>query len=79
MSNPDQLATIIDGLVNIIDKTLWDMKGSASFPQGQSRHEILSAHFRDGFEDKVIEAIITLITSDEATLYEGPIEHFPYY
>ena len=67
MSNPEQLATIIDGLVNIIDKTLWDMRGSASF------------HFRDGFEDKVLEAIITLITSDEATLYEGPIEHFPYY
>ena len=66
-----ELANYISFLVDATDDSLKRMKGSASFPQDGSRLHTLAAHFKNEYDDKVIEAVMTLLRRKPIPFYNG--------
>ena len=55
-----ELAQKIDDLCFRVDRLISEMSGSASFPQSQSRIEILEQHF-SVYPEKEIRAVLLLL------------------
>ena len=66
-----ELANYISFIVDITDHSLEQMKGSASFPQGLTRLEKITAHFSDNYDEKVITAVMTLLRREPIPFYDG--------
>lgn len=66
-----ELASHISFLLDLTDSLLLQMQGSASFSQGATRLEKLSAHFADNYDRKVLKAIMTLLKTEPIPFYDG--------
>ena len=67
-----ELAEMIDGLCFRVDRLLNEMSGSASFPQGQSRIDILEQHF-SRLSEKDIRAVLVLLEPEIIDPMTAPV------
>lgn len=72
MTPAQELAEKIDGLCFRVDRLLNEMSGSASFPQGESRVEVLEKHF-SRFSEKDIRAVLVLLEPEIIEPMSAPV------